>query len=96
MKEETLLDVIDRLIGSCYPYGSEHIDKERYNNLLLKIAVVDKLCEDIQDAGELYNDYKSSVLGIANKANQYLTKLRDRLNEIDYLPKPTSEIKEEE
>lgn len=93
MKQETLLEVIDKLIGSCYPYGSEHIDKERYDNLLLKIAVVDKLCEDIQDAGELYSDYRGSILNIANKANQYLTELRDRLNEIDYLSKS---IKEEE
>lgn len=93
MKEETLLELVDKLTGSCYPYGSEHIDKERYDNLLLKIAVVDKLCEDIQDAGEFYNDYTYSILDIANKANQYLTELRDRLNEIDYLPKP---IREEE
>lgn len=94
MKEETLLEVIDKLIGSCYPYGSEHIDKERYENLIFKIAVVDKLCEDIQDAGELYNDYRGSILHIANKANQYLTELRDRLNEIDYLPKPIEDMED--
>lgn len=88
MKEETLLEIIDKLIGSCYPYGSEHIDNERYDNLLLKIAVVDKLCVDIQDAGEFYNDHRYSILRIANKANQYLTELRDWLNEIDHLPKP--------
>jgi len=93
MKEETLLEVIEKLTGNCFPYGDTYIDNERYENLLLKIAVVDKLCKDIQDAGEFYKNCQWSILRIANKANQYLTELRDRLNEIDHLPEP---IREEE
>lgn len=94
MKEETLLEVIEKLIGNCYPYGSEHIDNERYENLILKIAVVESLVDEIIDAGKFYRHGEYSILRIANKANQYLTELRDRLNEIDCLPKPISEEEE--
>ena len=86
MTSETLLEVLDKLTGECYPYGSKTYDTERYQNLLLKIAVVEKLVDEIIDAGKLYNRSEHSILHIANKANQYLTELRDWLYDIEYLP----------
>ena len=85
-------DCIDEMLkegedyDSCYPYGREAYDKERYQNLLLKIAVVEELVNEIIDAGKLYNRGEYSILRISNKANEYLTDLRDWLNDIEYLP----------
>ena len=86
MEKETIIEVVNKLTGECYPYGSESIDGDRYNNLLLKQAVVDELMWDIIDAGRLYNRHERSILRISNKANQWLTEWRDILNGIEYLP----------
>ena len=86
MTSETVLEVLNKLTGSCHPYGSETYDEERYQNLLLKIAIVEKLVNEIIDAGKLYNRREYSILRISNKANEYLTDLRDWLNVIEYLP----------
>ena len=86
MEKDTIIEVVNKLTGECYPYGSESIDGDRYNNLLLKQEVVDELMRDILDAGRLYNRSEYSILRISNKANQWLTDWRDILNYIEYLP----------
>ena len=86
MEKDTIIEVVNKLTGECYPYGSESIDGDRYNNLLLKQWVVDELMRDILDAGRLYNRSEYSILRISNKANQWLTEWRDILNYIEYLP----------
>lgn len=94
MTKETIVEVVDMLTGECYPYGSESIDGDRYANLTFKIAVVEKIVDEIIDAGKLYNRSEHSILRISNKANQYLTDLRDWLCDIEYLPE--REIEEDE
>lgn len=86
LNKYTFEDVVNGLLGECYPYGSETYDKERYSNLLNKIDIVENLIEEIIDAGKLYNRSESSILHISNRANEYLTDLRDLLCDIEYLP----------
>lgn len=86
MKVDAIIEVVNKLTGECYPYGSESIDGDRYASLLLKQGVVDELLKDIIDAGKLYNRHEYSILRISNKANQWLAEWRDSLNYIDYLP----------
>lgn len=87
MTSEIVLEVLDKLTGECYPYGNEAYDSECYQNLLLKIAVVENLVNEIINAGKLYNRRSGrSILRVFNKANQYLTELRDWLCDIEYLP----------
>ena len=33
MEKDTIIEVVNKLTGECYPYGSESIDGGRYNNL---------------------------------------------------------------
>lgn len=78
-------NIIDGLLGSCFPYGSESYDDERFSNLLCKLYIVEKLIDEIIEAGELYNRKESSISKISFKANEYLADLRDRLCYINYL-----------
>lgn len=69
--------------------------EERYENLLLKIAVASSLIDEVYEAGKLYERHEYSIQHISNRANQYLTELRDMLCEISYLP-PIEPIEESE
>ena len=52
LKKLKFNDVVDALMGSCYPYGSESIDRDRYITLINKIYVVDTLINEIIEAGK--------------------------------------------
>lgn len=86
MESKTLIEVVKKLTGRCFPYGETTIDEERYDNLLLRMDIVDALIDEITEAGRLYKRKEFSIKHISNKANQYLTDLRDYLVSIDYLP----------
>lgn len=86
MDRDAIIEVTQKLTGRCFPYGDTSIDEERYENLLLKIAVASSLIHEVYEAGKLYNRHEHSIQNISNKANRYLTELRDTLCEIDYLP----------
>lgn len=91
MNSEVVIEVVNKLTGRCFPLGDTSIDESRYENLNLKIDLVDELISDIVTAGKLYNRSEYSILKISNKANEFLTELRDWLNEIEYLPQPLPE-----
>lgn len=95
MKKETLIEVVDKLTGICYPYGDTSIDEERYENLTLKIALVAHLLNHIEQAGKLYNRNEFSIQHISNRANGFLADIRDMLLDIEYLP-PFEPIESEE
>lgn len=82
MKVEALIEVIEKLTGACYPYGSHGIDQERYSNLELKIAIVDTLMQEIEEASCLYDRPEASIKKISQKALQYIDQLRCRLSYI--------------
>ena len=86
MDRDTIIEVTQKLTGRCFPYGDTNIDEERYESLLLKIAVASSLIDEVYEAGKLYDRHENSIKNISNRANQYLTELRDMLCEIDYLP----------
>ena len=85
--DKTMILVVQKLTGRCYPYGDTSIDEYRKENLKLKIAVAESLLEEIIDAGRLYDRAEYSIQDISNTANQWLVDIRDWLNDIDYLPK---------
>lgn len=87
MNGEMILEVVNKLTGTCYPYGDTSIDEERYESLFMKMEVAGGLLYQIIEAGKLYNRHEYSILRISNEANRWLVIWRDILNEIDYLPK---------
>lgn len=96
MDRDTIIEVTQKLTGRCYPYGDTNIDGERYESLLLKIAVASSLIDEVYEAGKLYDHHEYSIQHISNRANQYLSELRDTLCEIDYLSPIESIEKSEE
>lgn len=93
MNKDTIIEVTQKLTGRCFPCGDMVIDEERYENLLLKIYAASSLINEIYEAGKLYERHNYSIQRISNRANLYMTELRDTLCEIDYLP-PREGIKE--
>lgn len=86
MKKYELIKVVDKLTGRCYPCGDTSVDEKRYENLELKIALAKDLIDEIEEAGRLYNRSEFSIQRIANRANSFLTDMRDTLLDIEYLP----------
>ena len=77
MKSDVIIEVIDRLVGSIEPYGSESIDKERMENLETLIEVMDEYISEIIKAARYRNRYEYSILKIANRAYEWLDELRE-------------------
>lgn len=85
IRYRTLDDIVDGLLGNCYPYGSESYDEERYYTLINKIYIVEELLTEIVEAGKLHSRKEYSIARISKKANEYLADLRDWLCNIEYL-----------
>lgn len=51
MNGETVYEVVKKLTGECYPYGSHSIDQDRYKSLNAKIYVASALLDEIEEAG---------------------------------------------
>ena len=52
MTEEIVIEVVQKLTGTCFPYGSTEIDEERLENLHLKMSLCKHLLSEIEEASE--------------------------------------------
>jgi len=52
MKEEMVIEVVQKLTGTCFPYGSTEIDEERLENLHLKMSLFKHLLSEIEEASK--------------------------------------------
>ena len=82
---EQLILVVDKLTGSCYPYGDVVVDDERRENLKLKMDLVSHLLDEISMASKLYERPEISIALIAQNARNYLKDIRMWLNDMEYL-----------
>lgn len=89
MNSETIIDVLDRLVGNIHAIGSTYVDNERYDNLLSveKVAyyIIDELLKELPNIKR--HEYSMSKSG--KKAFTILENIRDDLN--DYLDDYESE-----
>jgi len=81
MEKETVIEVVEKLTGSCYPYGSTEIDKERYENLELKEALFTYLLEEIAEAAKFKDRPEYSIKEIGIEAYDYLKDKHEYLKE---------------
>ena len=44
LNEQDILTIVNKLVGSIEPVGSSHIDKERYENLVIMSNLIEDLC----------------------------------------------------
>ena len=71
-----LEDIVMKLIGSVQPYGSEHLDTERLENMKTLTALVEYLLYQIEQAAESANRPEASVRSIGLYAKNFLDKIR--------------------
>ena len=86
-EDMTIKDISLALSDPCIPSGDEQLDREKYIVMLSKMDIIKELIEEIIVVGSLYDRKAYSITHIANESNQFLTELRDYINEIEYLPK---------
>ena len=69
-------DVVMKLIGPIQPYGSEHIDTERLDNMKTLTALVEYLLYQIEQAAESANRPEASMRQIGQYAKKFLDEIR--------------------
>ncbi len=83
MNSETIIDVLDRLVGNIHAIGLSHVDNERYENLLnmeeVAYYIIDELLKELSNVER----YEASMNISGKKAFTILENIRDDLN--DYL-----------
>lgn len=72
MKTETILEVLDELIGPVEPVGESHIDGKRLENLTKMINVADSLINDIARVAIYQDNHLHSIKEAGRKAKIFL------------------------
>lgn len=82
MKAETIIEVVDKLIGEVDAVGSTHIDDERFENLKVMEDLVDAMIVHINYASKTKDYPQYSMAEIGENAFNYLKDLAGFLTEI--------------
>lgn len=85
MNSNTIIEVLNCLIGSTEPYGSSHIDEQREENLKTLIDITNWCLDGIAYASEYKNRQEYSMRQIGQRAfaclDDYKTWIEKRINE---------------
>jgi len=82
MKAETIIEVVDELIGEVDAVGSTHIDNERFENLKVMEDLIDAMIVHINYASKTKDYPQYSMAKIGQHAFDYLKDLAGFLTEI--------------
>lgn len=82
MTEEIVIEVVQKLTGTCYPYGSTEIDEERLANLHLKMSLLKHLLSEIEEASEFKNRHEWSIREIGREAYYSLVDTKNWIEEV--------------
>lgn len=82
MTEEVVIEVIQKLTGTCFPYGSTEIDEERMANLQLKMSLLKHLLSEIEEASEFKGRHEWSIHQIGTEAYYFLIDTKDQIEEV--------------
>ena len=81
MTEEVVIEVVQKLTGTCFPYGSTEIDEERMANLQLKMSLFKHLLSEIEEASEFKDRHEWSIRQIGREAYDFLIDTKDWIEE---------------
>lgn len=76
MKVE-MVDVVRQLVGPIQPIGETNSDRQRLDNLLVLIDILEDLLEDVRKVALESDRSESSVRAIGYKARDFLNELKD-------------------
>lgn len=82
MKAETVIEVVEKLIGEVDAVGSTHIDEERFENLKVMIDVCNALLDDIYIASKTKDYPQYSMQQIGCHAYGFIRDLAEWCNEV--------------
>ena len=77
MNSETIIKVIDALVGSVQPYGLTEIDNERMGNLQVLLDVMDNYIEEIDSVAKYRNRPEYSMKKMGEMAYHWFTDLKE-------------------
>ena len=76
MDSETIIKVIDALVGSIEPYGSTDIDNERVENLQVLLEVMDEYIAEIDKVVKYRNRPEHSMREMGEMAYDWFVDLK--------------------
>ena len=82
MNSETILEVINKLVGNIEPYGESHHDEIAYNNQEELIYIIRELIGDLGANSRYENRVEYSVKKIGKRAHDSLKDLYDVIGDI--------------
>ena len=82
MTEEIVNEVVQKLTGTCFPYGSTEIDEERLANLHLKMSLFKHLLSEIEEASEFKDRHEWSISQIGTEAYEFLIDTKNWIEEV--------------
>lgn len=81
MDYETIVKVIDALVGSIEPYGSTHIDNEKIVNLRVLLDVMDEYIAKIDEVVKYRNRPEYSMRKMGEMAYDWFVGLKGYVDE---------------
>jgi len=85
MEAETIIEVVNKLVGEIHPFGASHIDDLRLSNLKVLCRTVEQLVVQIDNIAYKYKDRQEySIKEAGIYADNFITKTLGISNE----PKP--------
>lgn len=75
MKSETILEVVNKLVGYTTPYGNSREDRIAYDNQEKLIYLATSLIEELIDNSEYVNRNEYSMFKIGDRAYKSLEEL---------------------
>lgn len=82
MKSETIIEVIEKLVGSTEPYGAEHIDKTHLENQEKLIDIAAYCLTELRKNAEYKDRYEASMSRIGSRAYDALKDLKELFDDI--------------
>ena len=74
---DEIADIVMKLTGEVYPVGSSEVDRNRFDNIILLMNVVDILIDEIQLQVPCQNDYAASVKKIGLEAARWVMEKKE-------------------
>lgn len=78
--QNTIINILQRLIGEISPYGSHSLDGIRIRNLDVAIEVADWLLDQIEHTAKFYDRPEYSIKAMGKRAHEWLEDVTESFN----------------
>ena len=75
MNNNTIIEVLNKLVGYTTPYGSTEVDDARFTNLKTLCYITEYMLDQIKDVSTYKNRYEYSMKTMGEYADKFLKNL---------------------